>query len=43
VRDTICPDLYEKEQAGGRDAYVVMDKLAGESPIGANGLFFISD
>jgi xylulokinase len=41
VRDTICPDLYEKERAGGGDAYAVMDKLAGESPAGSNGLFFI--
>jgi xylulokinase len=41
VRDTICPELLEKEQSGGKDAYIVMDTLAEKSPIGSNGLFFI--
>jgi xylulokinase len=40
VRDTLCPDLFEKEKAGGEDAYKVMDRMAQESVIGANGLFF---
>jgi xylulokinase len=41
VRDTLCPDLVEKEKAGGEDAYKVMDRLAAESTVGANGLFFV--
>jgi xylulokinase len=41
VRDTLCPDLAEKEKAGGEDAYKVMDRLAQESVPGANGLFFV--
>jgi xylulokinase len=41
VRDTLCPDLVEKERAGGEDAYKIMDRLARESAPGANGLFFV--
>ncbi|MCL2231918.1 MAG: FGGY-family carbohydrate kinase [Treponema sp.] len=41
VRNTLCPDLAEKEQAGGEDAYTVMDALAAQSVVGANGLFFV--
>ena len=41
VRDTLCPDLAAKEKAGGEDAYKLMDALAAESTIGANGLFFV--
>jgi xylulokinase len=41
VRNVFCADLLEKEKSGGEDAYIVMDKLAGKSPLGANGLVFI--
>jgi xylulokinase len=41
VRDTLCLDLTEKERAGGEDAYKIMDNLAGGSPPGSKGLFFI--
>jgi len=41
VRDTLCPDLKEKEKTGGEDAYKVMDALAAQSTAGANGLFFV--
>ena len=41
VRDTLCPDLKEKEKEGGEDAYKVMDALAAQSTVGANGLFFV--
>lgn len=41
VRDHICPDLLEKENSGGENAYMVMDRLAGQSTVGANRLFFI--
>jgi xylulokinase len=41
VRDTICPDLLEKEWAGGKNAFSVMDELAGGAPPGSNGLFFV--
>jgi xylulokinase len=41
VRDTLCSDLKEKEKAGGDDAYKVMDALAAQSAVGANGLFFV--
>jgi xylulokinase len=41
VRNVFCADLLEKEKSGGEDAYVVMDRLAGESPLGAKGLIFI--
>ena len=40
VRDTICRDLMEKEEAGCGNAYEMMDILAGNSPIGANKLIF---
>ncbi len=40
VRDQLCRDLVAAEKAGGEDSYIVMDRLAAESPIGANGLIF---
>jgi xylulokinase len=41
VRDTICPDIMEKEKIGEiADAYVAMNELAAKSPIGANNLQF---
>ena len=41
VRDVLCFDLVEKEKAGiVRDAYVTMNELAAQSPIGANNLQF---
>ncbi|MDR2470491.1 MAG: hypothetical protein LBD09_00055 [Treponema sp.] len=41
IRDTLCPDLLEKEKAGGENAWTAMEKLALESPLGARGLIFI--
>jgi xylulokinase len=41
IRNTLCPDLLEQEKSGGEDAYIVMDQLAKESKIGANGLVFV--
>jgi xylulokinase len=41
VRDNFCIDLLKKEKSGGEDAYKTMDRLAQESCLGANGLFFI--
>jgi xylulokinase len=41
VRDTLCIDLVEKEKSGSDDAYKIMDALAGESTVGAKGLFFV--
>jgi xylulokinase len=40
VRDAFCNDLMQKEAAGGQDAYIEMNKLASQSPIGANKLIF---
>lgn len=40
VRDQLCPDFVEAEKSGGEDAYEAMNKLAAESPVGANGLIF---
>ncbi|HWR23276.1 MAG TPA: FGGY-family carbohydrate kinase [Feifaniaceae bacterium] len=41
ARDTLCPDLVEKERAGElADAYDEMNRLAALSPIGANGVQF---
>ena len=40
VRNIICSDFLEKEQQGGEDAYVSMNKLAEEAPIGSNGVLF---
>jgi xylulokinase len=41
VRDVLCFDLVEKEKAGLiPDAYVAMNELAAQSPIGANNLQF---
>jgi xylulokinase len=41
LRDTLCPDFKENEKKGGEDAYKVMDVLAAQSTVGANGLFFV--
>ncbi len=41
VRDVICNDLVQIEENGGENSYVAMDRLAGKSPIGANGLFMV--
>jgi xylulokinase len=41
VRNTLCPDLVEKEKTTGKDAYEIMNALAEESTAGANGLFFV--
>lgn len=40
VRDTLCPDLVKAEEAGGPDSYREMDRLAAQSPAGANRLVF---
>lgn len=40
VRDTLCPDLLQKEKETGIDAYVSMNQLAAQSVIGANGVVF---
>lgn len=41
VRDAICPDLVEKEKNGElEDAYIEMNRMAEQSPPGANGLLF---
>lgn len=40
VRDVLCPDLVENEKNGGEDSYKIMDRMAAESPVGANGLIF---
>ena len=40
VRDTLCPDLVAAERAGGPDSYLAMDRLAAQSPVGANRLLF---
>jgi xylulokinase len=41
VRDVLCPDLVEKEKDGLiPDAYIAMNELAAQSPIGAGGLQF---
>jgi xylulokinase len=41
VRNTLCPDLLELEKTTGEDAYSIMNALAEESTVGANGLFFV--
>jgi xylulokinase len=41
VRNVLCPELLEKEKAGGEDAYVIMEQLAMQSNRGANGLLFV--
>ena len=41
VRDSICPDLAEKEANGSiDDAYVEMNRMAAASEPGANGLLY---
>lgn len=40
VRNTLCPDLLAAEEKGEYDSYQEMNRLAAESPIGANGLIF---
>jgi xylulokinase len=40
VRDQLCQDLVSAEKNGGEDSYIVMNRLAAESPIGSNGLIF---
>lgn len=41
VRDKLFCDLLEKEQSGGESSYKGIDRLAEESPLGANKLFFV--
>jgi xylulokinase len=41
VRDNLCLDLKHEEKTTGADAYKIMDSLAAESTVGANGLFFV--
>jgi len=38
VRDQLCRDLVAAEKSGGEESYAAMDRLAAESPVGANGL-----
>lgn len=40
VRGITCPDLMKAEAEGGPDSYDEMNRLAAESPIGANRLIF---
>lgn len=40
VRDNICMDLLKAEQEGAGDAYDEMNRLAAQSPVGANGVLF---
>ncbi len=41
AREVLCPDLVEAEQAGKiADAYVEMNRMTEQSPIGANRLLF---
>jgi xylulokinase len=41
VRDTLCPDLVQREKSGEiKDAYIEMNELAALSPIGSNNLQF---
>ncbi len=40
IRDNICPDLVAQAEQEGRDPYQLMDRLAEQSPIGANKLIF---
>ena len=40
VRNIVCSDFFKKEQQGGEDAYISMNKLAEAAPIGSNGVLF---
>lgn len=40
VRDTLCPDLVEREKEGGEEAYTALNNLAATAPAGANGVLF---
>ncbi len=40
VRNQLCKDLIEEERQGGENSYAAMDRLAHNSPVGANGVVF---
>jgi xylulokinase len=40
VRDQLCANLAGEARAQGKDPYEAMTALAGQSPVGANGLLF---
>ncbi|MDC7226847.1 MAG: FGGY-family carbohydrate kinase [Spirochaetales bacterium] len=40
ARNTVGMNLVEQEESGGKDAFVRMNELAAESPVGANKLIF---
>ena len=41
LRDTLCAEEMLKERSGDGNAYDLMDKLASETPAGAEGLFLM--
>lgn len=41
VRDEFFPELVEEEAEGGRDAYEVLDEIAGRVEAGSGGLLFL--
>lgn len=41
IRDTCCEKEIEQAEKKGVDPYVLLDALAGESPVGANRLIFL--
>ncbi|MBQ8837535.1 MAG: FGGY-family carbohydrate kinase [Clostridia bacterium] len=41
VRDKLFCDLLEAEKNGGEPSYKIIDRLASESPVGANKLVFV--
>ncbi|MEI8215808.1 MAG: FGGY family carbohydrate kinase [Eubacteriales bacterium] len=40
VRDNLCRDMVKEEVLGGVDAYVAMNRLAQEVPLGSNKIMF---
>ncbi len=40
VKDNICPDLVAEADAGDRDVYALMNRVAEKAPVGSNKLLF---
>ncbi len=40
VKDNICPDLVAEADAGDKDVYALMNRVAEKAPVGSNKLLF---
>lgn len=41
IKDNLCVDISENAKKNGESSYVVIDKIASETPIGSNGVMYL--